>query len=993
MECKMKVTFLGGADEVGASSTLVEIGGKVLLVDAGIRISPKSNNGIDGDQLPDLHPISEAGGPDYLLVTHAHTDHTGALPLVMSQYPHIPVYATKPTIDLTRVLQADAQRIMRSKNEQEGELPIFDDIASDRLMQAFQEVQIRQPIKLGDNLQVTYYTSGHIVGAATLVIESEEGVLVMSGDVSQMKQRAVVEWDIPRRKADALILESTYGGRLHANREVEEKRMIDTLRRITAEGGKVLIPAFALGRAQEILQIILAHRQHLDVPVYADGMVRAVCRAYNNFTEWLPPATVKAAGDDPLFFRDGVRAVDNALQRNEILHSAAPAIIVASSGMLTGGASAAYAKELAGDPLNAILLTGYQDEESPGRLLQRILREREEGKTEEVTIKIDNKPVTLRCYVGSYSLSAHSDNEELIAYNNQLDPSETFLVHGDPNARYKLAMNIRERGRVVHQPKTGQSFTLVYKRRPMNIAHSQSGHEVRPVVAAELWQALKDQTNSFYSARELARMWWGNDERTLELSTALIADGLHFAADWRRKDHFRVRTAEQVERARAQRQIMTRYPDLTGKLIVLKDSNNRPHLAVVIDSTQDTFEAIAEGARGRVFPADAFLWVISKWDGPADAKEIKPALTLIAQAAKSLSDMVLSYEYRQTLINTPVNPEALLPEVLPADVTREAALAAIVLGLAGDGASYKDGALVPVRALRSGPLDQSSAHQTALSLFPPEARLRKVGLEVARKRMTLYFDFPEPAAKTYSDLIDQLDDMTGWDVLVNPSINQQALMSAISEVLPENLRITKGPSYFIDKREVSIEVEANDGTTPDVSFAQAYLRMTGYRLRVAVRGAASTPPMPMAQDTPLEQTPAEGETAQRREPMEINAAYGVLRLALEPDGLYKCSLKGHSIMLTFISPQVGARHMAKIQTLAKQIGYPLTINPNPNQQQILQIAQQLMNKAGWQVRKGPGIHTDRGQIAITLVQAVTPMDVSAVDAALEQATGYRLVVA
>ena len=117
----MRLTFLGGADEVGASSTLVEMGGKRILVDAGIRISPRTNRGIRNDQLPDLHPIGEAGGPDYILVTHAHTDHTGALPLVVEQYPHVPVMGTGPTLVLTRILQRDAQRIMQSKQEEEGD--------------------------------------------------------------------------------------------------------------------------------------------------------------------------------------------------------------------------------------------------------------------------------------------------------------------------------------------------------------------------------------------------------------------------------------------------------------------------------------------------------------------------------------------------------------------------------------------------------------------------------------------------------------------------------------------------------------------------------------------------------------------------------------------------------------------------------------------------------------------------------------------------------
>src|SRR5579859_7896308 len=200
----IRLTFLGGADEVGASSTLIEIAGRRLLVDAGIRISNKTSRGLKADQLPDLRRISEAGGIDALLVTHAHTDHTGALPLVTEHYPAIPVFATRPSLELIRVLQADSLRIMSTRSEQEGELPLFDALAVERLLNLCQPVEFLQSIQLGDGLKVTYYPAGHIIGAASLVIESAEGTIVMSGDLSLTPQRAVVAAQPPRVNADAL---------------------------------------------------------------------------------------------------------------------------------------------------------------------------------------------------------------------------------------------------------------------------------------------------------------------------------------------------------------------------------------------------------------------------------------------------------------------------------------------------------------------------------------------------------------------------------------------------------------------------------------------------------------------------------------------------------------------------------------------------------------------------------------------------------------------
>jgi len=126
--------------------------------------------------------------------------------------------------------------------------------------------------------------------------------------------------------------------------------------------------------------------------------------------------------------------------------------------------------------------------------------------------------------------------------------------------------------------------------------------------------------------------------------------------------------------------------------------------------------------------------------------------------------------------------------------------------------------------------------------------------------------------------------------------------------------------------------------------------------------------------------------------MEINAAYGMIRKTLEAHGLYKTSLKQGQIVLAFISPQVGERHRETIQNLAEQTGYALSIHPYPNQQQILQFAQQMIREAGWQTHKGPGIHIDRGELTVTLAKPVTPEAVQQVAEAVEERTGYRLCV-
>ncbi|MGB1288429.1 MAG: MBL fold metallo-hydrolase, partial [Aggregatilineales bacterium] len=720
---------------------------------------------------------------DYILVTHAHTDHTGALPLILEQYPSVPVIMTRPTEALTRTLQKDAQRIMKSRYEEEGELPIFDSVAVDALMNAIQHVEFRRPLKLGDSLQVTYHISGHIAGAAMLVIESSEGTLVMSGDVSISPQRTVESLQLPRIKADALVLESTYGGRLHAERRGEELRLVETLKRVTERGGKVLIPAFALGRAQEVIQIIHAYRNELDVSVYVDGMVRKVCESYARFGDLIPKATSRMAGEDDLFYRNKVKAIKSRQQRDMVGQSAEPLIVVASSGMLTGGASVAYAKHFAPDERNAILLTGYQDEEAPGRFLQNIMKKRQAG--DIPTLKFDDDVVKVRCEVGTYSLSAHADEQELVNIALALKPKEVMLVHGDHGARHSIATALRRRDITTSTPKIGTVKQFKFRKKPWAVgAQVESGKNIGDVDIAKMWQSLKSQAGDFFSSRELAQVWWGEGERAREMSDALEhQDNIYFSADWRNRRTFKINSPEQVARSKRQREIMLRYPDLIGKLVVLRNSNNQPRVGVVTKADIDSFDANVASAKGSHYPADALLWVVGTWTRPEDAEGgTKKLLNNMLKLAKGHADTLVPFTMRQQLVQEELTvlPEMLMPDTLPEGVDRQTALVGIVLALAADGATLEEDGLKPQRAMENEPLDQNDARAIAISTFPDDARLRKVGMEIHRKRLTLNFDFPQSAERRYKEEIESLIEATGWDVQVKQSVNQQALSEMVA---------------------------------------------------------------------------------------------------------------------------------------------------------------------------------------------------------------------
>ena len=344
----MRVHFLGGADEVGASCVLVEAGGRRVLVDAGVRMGAAQR-----DRLPDLARATELGGLDAVVLTHAHLDHSGALPLVHGAFPAAPVWMTGPTLGLLHILLLDAIRVMESKSEQEGEIPLYPLPAVEALLGASHAAPMLEPVPLcGGEVRATFFPAGHVLGAAAVGLETAEGNVLVTGDISITDQLTVPGMARPRFSADVVVCESTYGGRLHASRRAEEERLAEKVLDVARDGGKVLVPAFALGRAQEVLLILRRALALPDAPlvtVHADGMVRAICNIYNQYADHLSPALRRRAGEGRGLFYTGdgrVRPVQSPGEREQIL-AGGPCVIVSSSCMLSGGPSASYAAALA----------------------------------------------------------------------------------------------------------------------------------------------------------------------------------------------------------------------------------------------------------------------------------------------------------------------------------------------------------------------------------------------------------------------------------------------------------------------------------------------------------------------------------------------------------------------------------------------------------------------------------------------------------------------
>lgn len=425
----MKVSILGGGNEVGASCLHIEIAGTNLLIDAGMRMH--------GDNpLPALGMLEGLGDPDVILVTHAHADHIGALPIIHSLYPNCPVYATPPTVDLMKIMMKDSYKILEQRCRETNTLPPYTGEQVNHLLQSLLLYPANGELKIG-NVSIKSFRAGHILGAVMFLIEGDGEKLFVTGDLSFKAGRTINGAEVPHGiQPDVLIMESTYGNRTHSDRNTEENRLAKDVAEVIANGGFALIPAFALGRAQEILLILQDYMDKgliPEFPIYVDGLVTPISKIYKQYPHFLKgPVAYRIKNNGDAFLTEGRCKAVHPKEREEILRGK-PGCIIASSGMLIGGASSWYAEKLVSSEKNAIFITGYQDEESPGKKLLNIA----DGLVDQ--IELNGTSYHVKCRVGKYGLSAHADASEMNRFVQTLQPTYTLLVHGDDLAREQLS--------------------------------------------------------------------------------------------------------------------------------------------------------------------------------------------------------------------------------------------------------------------------------------------------------------------------------------------------------------------------------------------------------------------------------------------------------------------------------------------------------------------------------------------------------------------------
>ncbi|HEU4698896.1 MAG TPA: MBL fold metallo-hydrolase [Gemmatimonadales bacterium] len=460
-----RITFYGAAGTVTGSMHLLEAAGGRFLLDAGLfQGRREESRKLNSELLFDPRRI------DGIVLSHAHIDHTGRLPLLVAKGFHGPVWATPATRDLCAVMLPDSAHIQESDFEflqRHGKAgpvaePLYtmaDAMAVPDLMQA---VPYHRPVHLRKNLILEYSDAGHILGSAHVVLRLTEGErphrLVFSGDIGRAGLPIIRDPQPPAGPIDTLIIESTYGNRKHEPVHDAEARMGELVRATAARGGKVLIPAFAVGRTQEIvyaLHTLYRNGKIPRIPIYVDSPLAVDTTAvFRTHPECFDRREQLIETTNVLFDFELVTYVRDVQDSKKLNTLHGPAVIISASGMAEAGRILHHLKNGIGDHRNLVLFVGFNAEHTLGRRIQEGAKVvRIFGEEYEVRAQVDAVP----------GYSGHADEDELRAWVRALGGPirRAFCVHGEPEGLEGMAKILKEEGvGEVHIPKLGESFDL-----------------------------------------------------------------------------------------------------------------------------------------------------------------------------------------------------------------------------------------------------------------------------------------------------------------------------------------------------------------------------------------------------------------------------------------------------------------------------------------------------------------------------------------------------
>jgi len=420
--------------EIGANSYYLEIDGHRLVLDCGMH--PKNTG---EDALPYLKAIA---GRDIgaILISHAHQDHIGTLPLIMRRFPSARVFMTEATAEVGSVLLHNSVNVMTRQREEVGEAsyPLFTHRETDRASERWRRCPLRQRISIAgepapqrerEALTFEFFEAGHVLGSAGILVRAEGKTVFYTGDVNFDDQTIMQAAVFTEEKVDVLIMECTRGD--HAKpggwtRAGEERRFAEALESAFERGACVLIPVFALGKTQEILAMLYKFRRHRllpEFPIYIGGLSSKFTDIYDRRAH-----TTRRQLPRLQLMREAAPFILNDETVRDAQLRAGRAYVLSSGMMIPNTLSNVLGRRLIENPQHSIFFVGYANPESPAGLL------REAGKGGEVALDPDKPPQRVRCNIEQFQFSAHATREGLIEYARKISPRKIVLVHGDPPA-------------------------------------------------------------------------------------------------------------------------------------------------------------------------------------------------------------------------------------------------------------------------------------------------------------------------------------------------------------------------------------------------------------------------------------------------------------------------------------------------------------------------------------------------------------------------------
>jgi metallo-beta-lactamase family protein len=466
LEAMIKIKFLGAAGTVSGSKYLVDTGETRFLVDYGMFQGPKKLRLLNWQS-----PVVSPPTVDHVLLTHAHIDHSGMLPVLVREGFDGKIWSTPVTAELCEISLLDAAHLQEEDarfankmafSKHKPALPLFTTQDAARVLPRLCPIDYNHPVDLTQNALVRFLDAGHILGSAIVKIDmssnGESMSLVFSGDLGRY-DALILRDPTPIDHADYLLVESTYGNRIHPAEEPLEE-LSEIINETAKRGGMLVIPAFAVGRTQTLLYLLRDMKVHgkiPDLPIFVDSpmaqnVTELFCRHIEDFDEEAK-AVFRRTGRCPIL-GPNMRFTRTKEESQEINSTRYPAIIISASGMATGGRILHHLKFRLPDPRNTILFVGYQAVGTRGQMLKDGARE----------IKIHGEMIPVRAQIRSIeAFSGHADSTEILRWLKTFrsPPKLTFVVHGEKESSEALAHEIRRSlGWKTRIPEYLESFDL-----------------------------------------------------------------------------------------------------------------------------------------------------------------------------------------------------------------------------------------------------------------------------------------------------------------------------------------------------------------------------------------------------------------------------------------------------------------------------------------------------------------------------------------------------